>query len=101
MLHAQECAENVGIERRRVALCGLLCNWTGLAWSSRGVYSDIQATEARYGLIDQVSYIVVVANIGTPILGLSADLAKFSDQLVAYFVTSTRDHDARTLFREG
>ena len=79
MLHTQECAENVGIEGGRVALRGLLRHGTGLAFGSGGVYSHIQATEARHGLIDQVSYVFLVAYIGTPILRLNADLAECSD----------------------
>src|ERR1700730_10063880 len=101
MLHAQECAENVGIEGGRVAVRGLLRHRAGLAWGSGGVYSHIQATEARHGLIDQVSYVVLVAHIGIHIFRLRVESAELSHQILAGFVATTRDNDARTLFREG
>src|ERR1700731_5187363 len=101
MFHAQECAENVGIEGSRVALGGLLRHRAGLAWGSGGVYSHIQATEARHGLIDQISYVVLVAYIGIHIFGLRVESAELSHQILAGFVAATRDNDARILFREG
>jgi hypothetical protein len=42
-----------------------------------------------------------MTDISTPILCLSADGAKFSDQFLAGFVASAGDSDTRTLFREG
>src|SRR5712692_10532053 len=101
MLHAEECAENVGIEGRRVALRGLLRHRTGVAFGSGSVNSHIQATEARHGLIDQVSYVVLVAYIGIHVFRLRVESAELSHQIMAGFVASTRDNDARTLFREG
>src|ERR1700730_13120298 len=101
MLHAQKCAKNVGIEGGRVALGGLLRNGTGLAFGSGGVYSHIQATEARDGLIDEAAHIIFMADVSAPILCLGAHLAKFSDQFLAGFVASARDNDARTVFRES
>src|SRR6266851_3986774 len=79
MLHAQECAENVGIKGGRVALGGLLCHGTELAFGSGGVYSHIQATEARDSLIDEAVQIIFMADVSAPILCLSAELAEFSD----------------------
>src|SRR6266852_2428064 len=101
MLHAQQRAENVGIEGGCVALGGLLRHRTGLAFGSGRVYSHVQTTEARHGLIDQVSYVVLVAYIGIHVLRLRVESAEFSHQILAGFVASARDNDARTLFREG
>jgi hypothetical protein len=101
MLHAQECAENVGIEGGGIALGGLLRYRTRLAFGSGGVNSHIQATEARDGLIDEAAHIIFMADVSAPILCVGADLAKFSGQFLAGFVASARDNDARTLFREG
>src|SRR5580704_15060816 len=101
MLHAQKCAENVGIEGGRVALRGLLRHRAGLAWRPGGVYSHIQATEACHGLIDEVSYVVLVADIGIHVFRLRVESAELSHQISADFVTSTSDNDARPLFREG
>src|SRR5260370_14182339 len=101
MLHTEECAENGGIEGGRVALRGLLRHRAGLAFGSGGVDGHIEATEARHGLIDQVSYVVLVAYIGIHVFRLRMECAELSHQILAGFVASTRDNDARTLLREG
>src|SRR6266481_2040866 len=101
MLHAQQRAENVGVESGRVALGGLICHRAHLAFGPGVVNGYIETTEARDGLIDQVAHIFVVAHVGTPILRLSADLAEFSKQFLAGFVATTRDNNARTLLRKG
>ena len=101
MLHAQQRAENVGVEGGRIAFGRLLRHRTRLAFGSGGVYSSIQATKARHGLIDQVSYVVLVTHVGIHIFRLRVEAAELSYQILAGFVASTRDDDARTLFREG
>src|ERR1700732_2550875 len=101
MLQAQECAENVGIEGGGIALGGLLRYRTRLAFGAGGVNSHIQATEARHRLIDQVSYVVLVSYIGFHVFRLRVESAELSHQILAGFVASTRDNDARTFFREG
>src|SRR5690242_1218557 len=101
MLHAQQRAENVGIEGRRVALRGLLCDRTELAFGSGSVDSHIQATEARHGLIDQVLYVVLVPYISLHVFRLRIEPAELSRQILAGFVASTSNDDPRALFREG
>jgi hypothetical protein len=66
-----------------------------------GVYSHIQTTEARHGLIDQDSYVILMAYIGVHVFRLRVESAELSHQILAGFVPSTRDYDARTLFSEG
>src|SRR4029077_5521789 len=100
MLHAQEGAENVGIEGGGIALGGLLRYRTRLAFGSGGVNSHSQATEARHRLIDQVSYVVLVSYIGFHVFRLRVESAELSHQILAGFVASARDNDVRTLFRE-
>jgi hypothetical protein len=58
-------------------------------------------TKARDGLIDQAAYIVLVSHIGAQKFGLSAELAEFSDQLLAFIIVSTRDNEAHSLMSEG
>src|SRR5258708_27639244 len=78
MLHAEQRAENVGIESGRVALGSLLRDRTRLALGSGVVDGDVDATEARDGLIDQVSYVVFVAHIGIHVFRLRVESAEFS-----------------------
>jgi len=48
-----------------------------------------------------VSYVVLVAYIGIHVFRLRVESAELSHQILTGFVASTRDNDARTLFREG
>ena len=79
MLHAQQHAQHISVEGGRVALRGLLGYETARPFGPGVVDGNIQATEARDGLIDQVANVLVVAYVATPIFGLSADLAEVSD----------------------
>src|SRR6202047_4504493 len=79
MRHAEQSPEDVSVKGCRIALCGLLRYETAASFSRSVVDGHIQAAEARDGLIDQVTHIVFVAHVGTPILRLYADLPEFSD----------------------
>jgi hypothetical protein len=94
MLHAQQRAEDVGIEDGRVALGGMFYNRTGLAFGSGSVYRHIKATEACHGLIDEVSYVVLVPYIRIHEFRLRVESAQLSHQISADFITSTSDNDA-------
>src|SRR5258705_10678347 len=101
MLHAQERAEHVRIEGGRVALGGLLRQWTGLAFGTGGIDRDIQPAKPFDRLIDEATHLVLVAYIGGEEFGLSAQVAEFGYQLVAFFLASARNNGARALLREG
>jgi hypothetical protein len=60
-----------------------------------------RTSEARDGFVDQVSNIVVVAHVGIHVFRVRVESAELSHQILAGFVASTRDNDARTFFREG
>ena len=79
MLHTQQDAQHIGIERGRIALCGLIRYETSPPLSRGVVDGNIEATKARDGFIDQVTHIVFVAHVGTQILRFNADLAEFGD----------------------
>src|SRR5271155_2460139 len=59
MFHAQQGAEDVGIEGGRIAFGGLLRYETAPPLSRGVVDGNIEATKARDGLIDQVAHIVI------------------------------------------
>ena len=73
MLHAEERAEHIGIERRGVAVGGLLRHRAGLAFGAGAVDGRIQTTEARDGLIHEVARIVFAAHVGMDELGFGAE----------------------------
>ncbi len=77
VLHAQQCSEHVRIERRRVALCSLL----------------------RY----RAGHVFFAAYIGANEIRFRTLFADFSDQVLAFFVTPTRDNKLSAFLgkREG
>jgi hypothetical protein len=102
MLHAQQRAEDVGIEDGRVALGGMFYNRTGLAFGSGSVYRHIKATEACHGLIDEVSYVVLVPYIRIHEFRLRPRVrAAQSPNFGRLHHVDQRQRCARPLFREG
>ena len=76
MLHAEQRAEHIGIERRGVAVGRLLGHRAGLAFGAGAVDGRIQTTEARDGPIDQTAHIVFAAHIGTNEFRFAAEAAQ-------------------------
>ena len=94
MLHAEQRAEHIGIERRGVAVGGLLRHRAGLAFGAGAVDGRIQTTEARDGLIDQVAHIVLAAHVGADELRFAAELAQLSSQRLAGVLMAAGNDDA-------
>src|SRR4029077_5599156 len=97
VLHAQQRAEDVGIERCRVAVRSLLRYKAGDAFHTGSVYGDIQTSKSFHGLIDQVAYVFFAAYIGADELRFRTCLADFTDELLAFFVAPTGNNDLSTL----
>ena len=76
MLHAQQCAEDIGIKGGSVAFGGLLRYRAGLAFGTSGIDGHIQATKPPDCLIYQAAHIVFVAHIGPHKFSFRAEFAK-------------------------
>src|SRR5260370_31590660 len=70
VLHAQDHAENIGLERRGKAFRGLVRDWTNLAFGGGIVHRDIDAAKPCDGLVDHGADIVLLADVGIAELGL-------------------------------
>jgi hypothetical protein len=70
VLHAQDHAENIRVERRGVGFRGLIHDRTNLAFGASIVHRDIQTAEAADGLVDQSADVVLVADVGVDELSL-------------------------------
>src|SRR5882762_10814914 len=97
VLHAQQRAEYIGIERCRVAVRSLLRYRAGHAFRTGRVYSDIQTAKSFHGLVDQVTYVLFAAHIGADELSFRTCLTDFTDELLAFFVAPTGNNDLSTL----
>src|SRR5580692_11084899 len=94
MLHAEQRAEHIGIERRGVAVGGLFRHPAGLAFGAGAVDGRIQTTETRDGLIDQAAHIVLAAHVGADELRFAAELAQLSSQRLADVLMTAGNDDA-------
>src|SRR5260370_34993666 len=98
---AQEDAEHVGIERRGIALGGLLRHRPGLAFGAGVVHGRIKPSEARDGPIDEIAHLAILADIGLDELGLGAKRTQLGDERLAGLLLAAADDDAAALAREG
>src|SRR4029453_7809090 len=64
VLHAQDHAENVRVERRGIAFRGLVRDGADLALGAGIVHCDIETAKPCDGLVDQIADFVVPANVG-------------------------------------
>ena len=101
MLHAQQCAEHVGLEHRRKASGRLFCHRARLAFRAGIVHGHIQAPEASDRSVDEALHLVLMADIGVDELGFSAYVAQFGDQSGPDLVVAARDDQPRALLGEG
>jgi hypothetical protein len=101
MLHAEQRTQDIGVEGRGVGFCRLFRHRAGCAFGSNAIDSSIQATKARDGLIDQATHVVLVTHVGAQEFGLSTKLLQFSDESLAFFITSSGNHDTGTFARES
>src|SRR5260370_1376097 len=64
MRHAQECSENIRVKSRGVAFGGLVGEGSRLTLSTSVVDGCVEAAEARYSTLDEVSDVAFVTHIG-------------------------------------
>src|SRR5216683_3355453 len=76
MLHAEQRAQDVCVERRGVGFCSLFGHRARFALSSSAIDSGIQTTKARDGPIHQITKIVIVSHVGTNEFGLRTKLSE-------------------------
>ena len=101
VLHAQDHAENIGVERRGIALCGLIGDRPNLAFGAGIVHRDIETAKPRDGLVDQSADVFVLADVGVDELGLRTERAQLLDERLADLVTPTGDNHFCALLGEG
>ncbi len=64
MLHAEQQAEDIGVEDGGVALCGLFGDGAGVAFRAGIVDGNVEPAEASNRLVDKVRNFRIVADIG-------------------------------------
>jgi hypothetical protein len=75
VLHAEQDAEDVRVERRGVGVRGLVGDRPDLAFGARVVHRDVETAEPGDGLVHQGADVVLPADIGVDELGLDRAVA--------------------------
>src|SRR6266849_4344059 len=101
VLHAQDHAENVRVERRGIAFCGLVRDRADLAFGAGIVHRDIETAKPCDGLVDQSADLIVLTDVGVDELRLRTERAKFLYERLAGLITPTGNDDLRALPGKG
>jgi hypothetical protein len=101
MLHAQQHAQDVGIEGGRVALRCLLRHRTGLALGAGVVDRHVEPAEASQGLVDQIAHVVFMAHVGADKFSFHAEAAELLGQGMSLLVAAAGDNNPGALLGEG
>jgi hypothetical protein len=101
VLHAQDHAENVGLERRSKAFGGLVRDRTNLASGGGVVHRDIETAKPRDSLVDQRTDVILLADVGVDELGLRTQSTQLLGERFAGLIASTGNDDLRALCGEG
>src|ERR1700687_649374 len=92
MLHAQQHAQYIGIERGRVKLCCLLGYESPRPLSRSVVDGNVQAAKMLDRLIHQVAHVLFNAYICANKLSLGPECPEFRYQFLSFFIATT-GHD--------
>src|SRR5277367_4824118 len=100
VLHAQDHAENIGLERRGKTFRSLIRDRTNLPFGGGVVHGDIETAKPRDGLVDHAADVSLLANVGVDELGLRPQRAQLLDELLANLVAPAGNDHLGTLFGE-
>src|SRR6202050_3365565 len=101
MLHAQDHAHNIGLERRGKAFRGLVRDRADRTFGGGVVHGDIETPKPRDGLVDHTADVVLVAYVGVDELGFRAESAQLLNERLAGLITPTGNDYLRALLGEG
>jgi hypothetical protein len=93
--------QNIGLEGGGKALRGLVRDRTDLSLGGGVVHGDVETAKPRYGLVDHVAYVILLANIRVDELGFRAERAQLLHERLAGLVPSTGDNHLRALLGES
>src|SRR6202023_2854402 len=101
VLHAEDHAENIRVERRGIAFRGLAGDRAHLAFGASIVHRDIETAKPCDGLVDQSADVIILADVGVDELGLRAERAQLLNERLAGLITPTGNDHLRALLGEG
>jgi hypothetical protein len=101
VLHAQENAEYVGVERRGVAIFRLIGHDARLALGAGIVDGNVEPSEFCDSLVDEVADLFVAAHVGANEFSLSTERTEFGYESLADVVLPTGHNEACAFLRKS
>src|SRR6202047_657634 len=101
VLHAQNHAENIRVERRGIAFRALVRDRANLALGASIVHRDIETAKPCDGLVDQSADVILLADVGVDELGLRTQRAQLLGERLAGLITPAGNDHLRALLGEG
>jgi hypothetical protein len=101
VLQAEQHAKDVRIEYVSVGLGSLVGDRSGRSLGAGDIDRDVEASEPLHRFIYQAADIVLVSHIGALEFSLTAEVAEFSDQLLAFITVPAGDDEARSFVCES
>src|SRR6202521_3818679 len=101
VLHAQDHAENIGVEGRGIAFRGLVGDRADLAFGAGIIHRDIETDKPCDGLVHQCADVILLADVGVDELGLRAESAQLLGERLAGLITPTGNDHLRAFLGEG
>jgi hypothetical protein len=101
VLHAQDHAENVGLEGRGKAFRSLVRDRADLAFGGGIIHRHIKTAKPRDGLVDHGAHVVLLADVGVDEFGLRSKRAQLLNERLSGLIPPTGNHHLGTLPGEG
>jgi hypothetical protein len=97
VLHAQDHAQNIRVERRSIAFRGLVSDQPNLAFGASIVHRDIETAKPCDGPVDQSADVILLADVGVDEFGLRTERAQLLNERLAGLITPTGNDHLRAL----
>ena len=101
VLHAQDHAENVGLERRGETFGSLVRDRAALTFGGGIVHRDIETAKPCDGLVDHGANVIFLADVGVDELCLRPERPQFLCKRLAGFIAPTSNDHLGALLGEG
>src|ERR1700738_1769986 len=101
VLHAQDHAENIRVERRGIAFRSLGRDRATLSFGAAIDHRDIETAKPCDGLVDHSADVTFLADVGVDELGLRTERAQLLNERLAGLITPTGNDHLRALLGEG
>jgi hypothetical protein len=93
VLHAQDHAENIRVERLGIAFRALVRDRANLALGASIVHRDIETAKLCDGLVEQSANVILLADVGADEFGLRTQRTQLFNERLASLITPTGNDD--------